>query len=61
MEKVVVWKSLEDRARLLDRREQAYILDKISGSSFYIDEFGELSPQQEEKLIVSIFGKIQFM
>lgn len=43
----------------LSLRERAYVLDSISHSSFYADEFGELNSKDEERLIVSIFNKMQ--
>lgn len=46
-------------ARKLTPQERAYILDKISGASFYADQFGELSYKEEQKIIISIYNKIQ--
>ena len=40
-------------------QEKAYMLDQVSGSSFYADQFGSLAEEQERKLIVSIFLKLQ--
>jgi hypothetical protein len=42
----------------LNSKERAYILDVVSNSSFFQDQFGQLSPDEEERLIVSIFQKV---
>ena len=46
-------------SRMLTREEKAYILDNLTKSSYYEDMFGKLGALEEEKLIVSIFSKIQ--
>lgn len=48
-----------EKISLLDDRERAYLLDKISNSSFYVEKFGELDFKSEEKMIISIFLKLQ--
>lgn len=45
--------------RVLTAKERAYILDKISNTSFYQDEFGALEPDKEQALIISIFQKLE--
>jgi len=48
--------------RLLNRKERAYIIEKISGVEAYSNEFGKLSKitkKEEDKIISSIIGKIQ--
>ena len=61
MNKLFVWKDIERETRFLSSKERAYILDKISNSSYYSETFGELSAKDEERLIISIFTKIQAM
>jgi len=43
----------------LSSQERAYLLDKIGNCSYFVEKFGDLSPEQERKLIVSIFLKLQ--
>ncbi|HJX50627.1 MAG TPA: hypothetical protein VJ438_04140 [Candidatus Nanoarchaeia archaeon] len=43
----------------LTDKEKAYLLDKIVNTSYYFEQFGELDSKTEEKLIVSIFLKLQ--
>jgi len=47
------------RSEVLTARERAFIIDKICGSSYYADEFGELSKKKEKELIFSIFKKLE--
>ena len=58
-QKTISWKDISEKAELLNEKERAYILDKISNASFYIDQFGELNSKEEEGMIISIFEKIQ--
>ena len=44
---------------VLTKEEKAYILDQIGNTSYYVESFGELTAAREEKLILSIFLKIQ--
>lgn len=44
---------------VLTREEKAYILDALTKSSYYEDWFGKLDEKQEEKMIISIFSKLQ--
>ena len=44
---------------VLTNEEKAYILDSLTRSSYYEDWFGKLDEKQEEKLIISIFSKLQ--
>jgi hypothetical protein len=44
---------------VLTQEEKAYILDTLTRSSYYEDWFGELDAKREEKLIISIFSKLQ--
>lgn len=43
----------------LTRKEKAYILDQIGRASYFEDEFGQLNNLEEERLIRSIFLKMQ--
>ena len=45
--------------KVLTPEEKAYILDSLTKSSYYQDLFGRLDAIQEERLIVSIFSKLQ--
>lgn len=56
---MVEQKVMDFDGALLNRKERAYILDQLTNSSFYQDEFGSLDSREEERLIISIFGKIQ--
>ena len=44
---------------VLTQEEKAYILDSLTKSSYYEDWFGDLNAKQEQKLIISIFSKLQ--
>jgi hypothetical protein len=44
---------------VLTQEERAYILDSLTKSSYYEDWFGKLDEGHEEKLIISIFSKLQ--
>ncbi len=48
-----------EQIEFLNEKERAYLVDKISNSSFYIEKFGELDARSEERMIVSIFLKLQ--
>ena len=44
---------------VLTIKERAYIIDKIGNTTFYEDEFGKIDKETEEKLIASIFKKLE--
>jgi len=44
---------------VLTIKERAYIIDKIGGTTYYKDEFGLIDSETEEKLIASIFKKLE--
>lgn len=44
---------------VLTIKERAYILDKISGTTYFDDEFGSIDSETEKKLIASIFKKLE--
>lgn len=44
---------------ILTVKERAFILDKISGTTYYKDEFGHLDKKKEKEIIDSISRKIQ--
>lgn len=44
---------------VLTIKERAFILDKISGSSYYREEFGLLLPHEERELIAAISKKLE--
>lgn len=48
-----------EQMEFLTPQERAYLLDKISNSSFYVEKFGGLDFKSEERMIVSIFLKLQ--
>lgn len=50
---------LGEQTELLTPGERAYLLDKIGNCSYYAEQFGELDAWSEERLIVSIFLKLQ--
>lgn len=45
--------------RVLTIKERAYIIDKIGGTTYYEDEFGHIDSETEEKIIASIFKKLE--
>jgi hypothetical protein len=45
--------------KVLTPEEKAYIIDNLTNSSYYQDLFGNLDAKSEEKLIISIFSKLQ--
>ncbi len=45
--------------KVLTVRERAYILDKIGGTDFFVEEFGQLDEMVEKELVVSIFRKLE--
>ena len=44
---------------VLTIKERAYIIDKIGGTTYYNDEFGSIDSKTEEKIIASIFKKLE--
>ncbi|MEK6817430.1 MAG: hypothetical protein AABX80_01385 [Nanoarchaeota archaeon] len=44
---------------VLTIKERAYIIDKIGNTTYYMDEFGSIDKETEEKMIASIFKKIE--
>jgi len=44
---------------VLTIKERAYIIDKIGGTTFYEDEFGQIDPGTEKEIIASIFKKLE--
>ena len=44
---------------VLTIKERAYIIDKIGNTTYYRDEFGSIDKETEEKMIASIFKKIE--
>mgnify|MGYP001560764426 FL=1 len=44
---------------VLTIKERAYIIDKIGNTTYYKDEFGSIDKETEEKMIASIFKKIE--
>ena len=44
---------------VLTIKERAYIIDKIGNTTYYEDEFGKIDKETEEKLIASIFKKLE--
>lgn len=45
--------------RVLTIKERAYIIDKIGNTTYYEDEFGPIDSETEEKIILSIFKKLE--
>ena len=50
---------MDKNSRLLDRKERAYIISKLTNTDNYAEDFDKLTPEQEEELIRSIINKIQ--
>lgn len=48
-----------EKERVLTAKERAFILDSVGNTSYYSDEFGEPSPEERDKLIYSIFKKLE--
>ena len=48
-----------DGEKVLAVKERAYILDKIGGTDFFVEEFGEVGEEEEKELVVSIFRKLE--
>ena len=44
---------------VLTIKERAYIIDKIGGTTYYKDEFGQIDPGTEKEIIASIFKKLE--
>ncbi|MDP2672695.1 MAG: hypothetical protein Q8O84_02700 [Nanoarchaeota archaeon] len=44
---------------VLTIKERAYIIDKIGGTTFYEDEFGQIDSETEKEIIASIFKKLE--
>lgn len=45
--------------KILTVKERAYILDKIGGTDFYVEEFGRIDEEEEKVLVVSVFRKLE--
>ena len=50
---------MNNKNRLLSRKERAYILEKISDVPTFTESFKELTKKEEDELISSIVGKLQ--
>jgi len=44
---------------VLTIKERAYIIDKIGGTTYYKDEFGQIDSETEKEIIASIFKKLE--
>ena len=48
-----------EKERVLTAKERAFILDSVGGTNYYEEEFGEFGFGEKEKLISSIFSKLE--